>query len=67
MSAWERRVNVFIVPLDGILTGIANDAMHTVDPNKNVSLTSNLGFSTASVISVLGADRRRRVRLVIAG
>lgn len=44
---------MFIVLVDGILTGIANDAIHTVDPNKNVSLTSNLWFSTASVIGVV--------------
>src|SRR5262249_57930580 len=43
-------VNVFIVPVDGILTGITNDAIHIVDPNKNISLTANLWFSVASVI-----------------
>jgi aminobenzoyl-glutamate transport protein len=43
-------VNVFIVPIDGILTGITNDAIHIVDPNRNISLTANLWFKTASVI-----------------
>ena len=43
-------VNVFIVPVDGILTGITNDAIHIVDPNRNISLTANLWFSAASVI-----------------
>ncbi|MCC7218081.1 MAG: AbgT family transporter [Burkholderiales bacterium] len=43
-------VNVFIVPIDGILVGITNDAIHIVDPNKNVSLTSNFWFSAASVV-----------------
>jgi aminobenzoyl-glutamate transport protein len=43
-------VNVFIVPVDGILTGITNDAIHIVDPNRNISLTANLWFKTASVI-----------------
>jgi aminobenzoyl-glutamate transport protein len=42
--------NVFIVPVDGILTGITNDAIHIVDPTKNISLTANFWFSTASVI-----------------
>jgi aminobenzoyl-glutamate transport protein len=43
-------VNVFIVPVDGILTGITNDAIHIVDPNKNISLTANLWFAAASVV-----------------
>ena len=43
-------VNVFIVPLDGILTGITNDAIHIVDPTKNISLTANFWFSAVSVI-----------------
>src|SRR5262245_33094958 len=43
-------VNVFIVPVDGILTGITNDAIHIVDPNKNLSLTANLWFASASVL-----------------
>ena len=43
-------VNVFIVPVDAILTGITNDAIHIVNPNKNISLTANLWFSGASVI-----------------
>ena len=42
--------NVFIVPVDGILTGITNDAIHIVDPSKNISLTANLWFSAASVL-----------------
>src|SRR5262245_7519431 len=42
--------NIFIVPVDGILTGITNDAIHIVNPNKNISLTANLWFSAASVI-----------------
>jgi aminobenzoyl-glutamate transport protein len=43
-------VNVFIVPVDGILTGITNDAIHIVDPNKTITLTANLWFSAASVL-----------------
>jgi aminobenzoyl-glutamate transport protein len=43
-------VNVFIVPVDGILTGITNDAIHIVDPNKSISLTANLWFAAASVV-----------------
>ena len=43
-------VNVFIVPVDGILTEITNDAIHIVDANRNITLTANLWFSVASVI-----------------
>src|SRR5262245_53335178 len=43
-------VNVFIVPVDGILTGITNDAIHIVDPSRNLSLTANVWFKSASVI-----------------
>lgn len=43
-------VNVFIVPVDGILVGITNDAIHIVDPNKTITLTANLWFSAASVL-----------------
>src|SRR5215510_7246990 len=42
--------NVFIVPVDGILTGITNDAIHIVDPSRNISLTANFWFSAASVV-----------------
>ena len=43
-------VNVFIVPIDAILTSITNDAIHIVDSNRNIALTANFWFSTASVI-----------------
>lgn len=43
-------VNIFVKPLDGILVGIANDAIHLTNPNLSISLTSNLWFSIASVI-----------------
>jgi len=43
-------VNIFIVPIDGILVGITNEAIHIVDPGKNISLTSNFWFSAASML-----------------
>jgi aminobenzoyl-glutamate transport protein len=43
-------VNVFVKPLDGILVGITNDAIHILNPNHSISLTSNLWFSMASVL-----------------
>jgi aminobenzoyl-glutamate transport protein len=43
-------VNVLIVPVDGILTGITNDAIHLVDPNLSIGLTANKWFSIASVV-----------------
>lgn len=43
-------VNIFIKPLDGILVGITNDAIHLMNPNVSISLTSNFWFSVASVL-----------------
>ncbi len=43
-------VNILIKPLDGILTGITNDAIHLMNPNLSVSLTANFWFSVASVL-----------------
>jgi aminobenzoyl-glutamate transport protein len=43
-------VNILIKPLDGILTGITNDAIHILDPSKNIDLTANFWFSCASVV-----------------
>jgi aminobenzoyl-glutamate transport protein len=43
-------VNVLIKPLDGILVGITNDAIHLIDPSTSIDLASNLWFSIASVI-----------------
>lgn len=43
-------VNIFIKPLDGILVGITNDAIHILNPNRSIGLTSNLWFSIASVL-----------------
>jgi aminobenzoyl-glutamate transport protein len=42
--------NILIKPLDGILTGIANDAIHLIDPNRSIDLTANFWFSCASVV-----------------
>src|SRR5690554_6493704 len=46
-------VNILMKPLDGILVGITNDAIHILDPTRSVELTSNFWFSVASVV-VLG-------------
>ncbi len=43
-------VNILIKPLDGILTGITNDAIHLMNPSKSIDLTANFWFSCASVI-----------------
>src|SRR5262249_22695927 len=42
-------VNLLIKPLDGILQGTTNDAIHLINPNLNVSLTANWWFGVASV------------------
>jgi aminobenzoyl-glutamate transport protein len=43
-------VNLFVKPLDGILVGITNDAIALMSSGREISLTSNLYFSIASVI-----------------
>ena len=43
-------VNVLIVPTDGILTEITNDAIHLVNPSVSIDLTANLWFSIGSVV-----------------
>lgn len=42
-------VNILIKPLDGILTGITNDAIHLLNPALSIDLTANFWFSVASV------------------
>jgi aminobenzoyl-glutamate transport protein len=41
-------VNVLIVPIDGILTEITNDAIHLLDPTHSIALTANFYFAVAS-------------------
>lgn len=43
-------VNIIIKPLDGILTGITNDAIHLLNPGLSISLTANFWFSVGSVV-----------------
>jgi aminobenzoyl-glutamate transport protein len=43
-------VNIIVKPLDGILMGITNDAIHLLNPNESISLTANFWFSAASVV-----------------
>jgi aminobenzoyl-glutamate transport protein len=43
-------VNILIKPLDGILTGITNDAIHLIDPARSIDLTANFWFSAVSVV-----------------
>jgi aminobenzoyl-glutamate transport protein len=43
-------VNILVVPVDGILVGITNDAIALVDANRKIGLLSNQWFETASTI-----------------
>ena len=43
-------VNVLIVPTDGILTEITNDAIRLVNPNRSIDLAANVWFSIGSVV-----------------
>lgn len=47
-------VNMLIKPLDAVLVEFTNDAIHLVNPNVSIGLTSNLWFSIASVIVLTG-------------
>ncbi len=42
-------VNILIKPLDGILVGITNDAIHLINPNRSIGLLANFWFSVVSV------------------
>lgn len=42
-------VNILIVPVDGVLTEITNDAIHIINPSISIDLTANIWFSIASV------------------
>ncbi|WP_211187613.1 AbgT family transporter [Neoroseomonas marina] len=42
-------VNILIVPTDGILTEITNDAIRLVDPSRSIDLAANVWFSIGSV------------------
>ncbi|MGH8616385.1 MAG: AbgT family transporter [Burkholderiales bacterium] len=42
-------VNVLIKPIDGVLTEIANDAIHLLNPALSLDLTANFYFAVASV------------------
>jgi aminobenzoyl-glutamate transport protein len=43
-------VNILIVPTDGILTEITNDAIHLVNPSLSIDLAANVWFSIGSVV-----------------
>jgi aminobenzoyl-glutamate transport protein len=41
-------VNFLVVPIDGILAEMTNDAIHLVDPSKSIDITANFYFGLAS-------------------
>ncbi len=43
-------VNLFVTPTDALLAEMTNDAIHLVDPNRNITLVGNLYFMIASSI-----------------
>jgi aminobenzoyl-glutamate transport protein len=45
-------VNILITPSDGVLTEVTNEAIHLVDPDTSIGITSNLWFNIASTIFV---------------
>ena len=51
-------VNLLITPLDGVLTEITNDAIHTVNPSLSLDLTANMWFSIVSARAPHGGRGR---------
>jgi aminobenzoyl-glutamate transport protein len=45
-------VNFLITPVDGIVTEIANESIHLVDPNRTISVTHNLYWGIGATIFV---------------
>ena len=46
-------VNILIVPIDGILTEITNDAIHLLNPTQSIDLTANFYFAVASSLVLI--------------
>jgi aminobenzoyl-glutamate transport protein len=46
-------VNFLIVPVDGILTEITNDAIHLLNPTRSIAITANLYFAAASSLVLI--------------
>ncbi|HMD63777.1 MAG TPA: AbgT family transporter [Stellaceae bacterium] len=46
-------VNFLITPIDGILTEIANDAIHLLNPTRSIALTANFYFAVVSSLALI--------------
>ena len=46
-------VNFLVVPIDGILAEMTNDAIHMVDPNKSIDMMSNFYFGIPSSLLLI--------------
>jgi aminobenzoyl-glutamate transport protein len=46
-------VNFLIVPIDGVLAEMTNDAIHLVDPNRSIDLMANFYFGIPSSILLI--------------
>src|SRR6516162_5972840 len=46
-------VNFLIVPIDGILTEITNDAIHLLNPAQSIALTANFYFAVVSSLVLI--------------
>lgn len=46
-------VNFLIVPIDGVLAEMTNDAIHMVDPNKSIPITANFYFGIPSSLLLI--------------
>lgn len=43
-------VNILVVPLDGMLVEVTNEAIHMIDPSTSIGVMSNFWFETAAVV-----------------
>jgi aminobenzoyl-glutamate transport protein len=46
-------VNFLVVPIDGVLAEMTNDAIHIVDPSRSIDLTANLYFGIGSSLVLI--------------
>jgi aminobenzoyl-glutamate transport protein len=46
-------VNFLVVPIDGVLAEMTNDAIHLVDPGKSIALTANFYFGISSSLLLI--------------
>jgi aminobenzoyl-glutamate transport protein len=57
-------VNFLVKPIDGILAEMTNDAIHIVDPARNIDLTANFYFGIVSSVVLIAVCTAVTTRIV---